>query len=110
MNPMPIDLFSYQPPPSYPHVAGSKESSTSREAAVAIEATGKAQRLRGLVLDWFRAGNTGTADECTHALGEDILSIRPRCAELHKQGLICQTGERRRADGGRSAHVWRVVV
>ncbi len=102
-----VDLFSYEPP-SYPHTAGFKEPSTSREAAIAIESTGKAARLRGMVLSWYQDGNTGTADECAHALGEDILSIRPRVAELHKAGRLDQTGERRRADGGRYAHVWRV--
>jgi hypothetical protein len=96
-------------PISYPDAAGYKEHTTSKDAALGIEASGKAARLRNMVLEWYRAGNTGTADECAHALGEEILSIRPRCAELHKSGFICQTGERRRADGGRSAHVWGVA-
>ncbi len=94
---------------NYPHRAGFKDTTTSRDAAIAIEVTGKAARLRGMVLAWYQAGNTGTADECAHDLGEDILSIRPRVAELHKQGRVAQTGDRRRADGGRPAHVWRSV-
>lgn len=95
---------------TYPMVAGAKANGTSRDAAQGIEGSGKAARLRDLVAAWFRAGNTGTADECAHALREDVLSVRPRVAELHKRGIIVPTGERRRADGGRSANVWRAAA
>lgn len=100
-----LPLFSYDP--RYPARAGFKEATTSRDAADAIEAAGRAARLRNAVFSLYRSGFTGTADEAAHQLAEDILSIRPRVAELHKQGLLEPTGERRKADGGRAAHCWR---
>lgn len=90
----------------YPDHAGFKERATSKDAADAIEGSGRAATLRKKVLDWFEDGNTGTADECADALHETILAIRPRVSELHNKGLITRTGARRRSSGGRMAHVW----
>lgn len=92
---------------TYPTVAGYKEATTSREAAEAIEAAGRAGRLREAVRQWYAAGNQGTADECAGALGETILSIRPRVSELHHRGYLVATGERRLSSAGRSSHVWK---
>ena len=78
----------------YPDRAGFKESGTSRDAANAIEGSGRAANLRIAVLGFY-ARQSGTADECAEALGESILSIRPRCSELFNQGKLYKTGERR---------------
>ncbi len=94
---------------TYPHVAGFKEATTSREAAEGIEGTGKAKRLRRAILALYRAGLEATADEVAYRIGENILDTRPRVSELHKQGFLEPTGQRRRADGGRPAHVWRLI-
>lgn len=91
--------------PRYPQRAGFKEAGTSKDAADRIEAKGRAQRLRDAVLGAFELGWTGTADELAFRLGESILSIRPRVAELHKQGKLTATGLRR--DG---MNVWRKAV
>jgi predicted ArsR family transcriptional regulator len=91
---------------TYPTVAGFKEATTSREAAEAIEAEGRAGRLREAVKRWFADGNQGTADECAAALGESILAIRPRVSELRNRGFLIETGERRQSSGGRMSHVW----
>ena len=92
----------------YPLTAGAKEYTTSLEAAEQIEKSGRADILRGKVIAWFKAGNTGTADECAAAVHENHLSIRPRFSELHSAGFIEPTGERRKSlAGGRSSHVWR---
>jgi predicted ArsR family transcriptional regulator len=99
---MPNDLPLF----AYPYRAGSKEPTTSREAAERIEAKGKAGRLRAAVLAWF-VSHQGTADECAESLGQSVLSIRPRVAELHRQGLLERTGLRHRNESGASAHVWR---
>ena len=59
---------------------------------------------------WFKAGNTGTADECAVAIHEEPLTVRPRVSQLHSAGFIEPTGERRKSlAGGRSSHVWRRV-
>lgn len=76
---------------------------------LAIESKGRADTLREAVKAFFAGGGTGTADEVAGVLGEPILAIRPRCSELRKLGLITETGERRKSDGGRPSHVWRWV-
>lgn len=83
----------------YPDRAGFKEQGTSRDAANAIEGSGRAAKLRDAVLGWY-ATHTGTSDECAAALGESILSIRPRCSELLTKGRLYRTGERRRSSEG----------
>lgn len=102
-----MDLFQYAD--TYPKRAGYKEATTSKEAANAVEATGRAARLRDDVLAYFKAGRQATADEVAEALSENVLSVRPRVAELKAAGLIVETGVRRKSSTGRSSHVWRVV-
>ena len=102
-----MDLFQYAD--AYPKRAGFKEGTTSREAANAVEATGRAARLRDDVLNYFKAGRQATADEVAEALSENVLSVRPRVAELKASGLIVETGARRKSSTGRSSHVWMVV-
>jgi predicted ArsR family transcriptional regulator len=94
----------------YPLFAGFKEQTTSREAANAIEASGKAQTLREKVEAFFATGRTGTADEVAAWLGESPFSLRPRISELYQLGLIERTGERRKSSVGRSSHVYRAKV
>ena len=95
---------------SYPNRAGAKERTTSLEAAHRIEAKGRARTLRKMVLEWFSYDHESTADEVAEQLGEDILAIRPRVTELHKQGWLEHTGQRRKNASGASAHVWRITT
>lgn len=94
----------------YPLFAGFKESTTSRDAAQAIEATGRAATLRDKVEAFYATGRTGTADEVAAYLGESPFSLRPRVSELFRQGLIERTGERRASSEGRPSHVYRRKV
>src|SRR5688572_33192652 len=99
----------------YPDRAGFKESTTSRDAAVAIEAKGRARTLRDAVLAWYDAGHQGTADECAAALGESVLAIRPRVTELSistptRPARLERSGQRRCNASGHSAHVWRLAT
>ncbi len=93
----------------YPRRAGYKEQTTSKEAALRIDAKGRERRLRAAVLAWYQRGNTGTADEVAAALNESPLSVRPRVAQLHKLHQLEPTGERRKNASGASAHVWRAA-
>ena len=88
----------------YPELAGFKAEGTSQEAANAIEGSGQAARLRTAVLGWY-ATHESTADECAAGFGESILSIRPRCSELLKQGHLYVTGLRRNSSSGHSQNV-----
>lgn len=101
------DLFTWGE--TYPQRAGWKETTTSKEAALAIEAKGRAATLRDAVLAFFKAGKEATADEVADAMGENPLSIRPRVAELKAAGLLIQTGARRKSSTGRSSHVWKAA-
>lgn len=92
---------------TYPTQAGFTDDTTSRDAAEAIEKSGRAMTLRERVESYFLGGRIATADEVAHALHEPILAIRPRVSELFKLGKIERTGMRRRSDGGHSAHVYR---
>lgn len=102
---------------NYPERAGYTELSTSKDAADAIETSGRADTLRRRVLltlvveqrlDMTPWSPGLTADELAAEMGESVFSVRPRVAELHKQGLIERTGERRPSSNGRASHVWRL--
>lgn len=94
----------------YPHAAGWKEGSTSKDAADKIEASGRAGTLRERVLNFFSDGHIGTADFVAVWLDEPIYSIRPRVAELYKMGVIERTGERRPSANRQASHVYRRKV
>src|SRR5689334_11553626 len=108
---------------NYPNTAGYTEPTTSKDAAEAVEGSGKARTLRAEVLRVLRTSeemlagsftnpiDVGgmTADELAAEMGESVFSVRPRVAELHKQNLITPTGERRKSSNGRASHVWKLV-
>src|SRR4051794_26840174 len=93
----------------YPDAPGYKAAGTSEQAAAAF--TEPAKNLRAAVLECITAEPAGlTADEAATRLGRSVLSVRPRVAELHRQGEIIETVERRRNQSGMTATVWRVAV
>lgn len=92
---------------NYPHAPGFKDATTSREAAEALEQSGRAMTLREKVENYFISGRTGTSDEVAEWLREGPLSIRPRLSELYRLGRIERTGERRKSSEGKPSHVYR---
>ena len=74
-----------------------------REAHEVIQA--RADTLRAAVLAALDRAPM-TADEVAAAIGESVLAIRPRVAELHQAGAIYNTSERRPNLSGRLATVW----
>lgn len=92
------DLFTY---PRHP---GSKRAGTSRRAAEIVAP--RAPTLRDKVLALLKA-DAMTADEAAAALGESILSIRPRLSELVKMDLIYDTGLTSKNASGVNATIWR---
>ena len=97
------DLFSY------PLTAGWREETTSRDAALSIESSGRAPKMRERVKAFFDGGGQGTADEVAAALGEIYEAVQPRISELRAKGLVEPSGVRRRGHGGRMGHVWRAA-
>lgn len=66
----------------YSDVPGSKTDGPSAEAAAKI--TSKAAPLRDACLAILRRGDQ-TADEVAQALGQSVLSIRPRITKTHRR-------------------------
>lgn len=103
-----MDLFEHAD--RYPDSPGYRQTDTSKAAAQSMKPT--KDLLRAGVLAQFSAHPTNglTADECAALMQCDKLSIRPRFTELKLDGLIKDTGARRRNDSGRSAIVWRLAT
>lgn len=69
---------------------------------VALAAT-----ARNEVLAWLRAHPDGaTADEIAIELRRSPFTVRPRCTELGRMGLIHDSAARRKNASGRNAIVW----
>lgn len=92
--------------PHYPAIAGHQHTETSAAAADAIERKGRAANLREKCLELLKMESL-TADECAAKLGENPLSVRPRIAELNKQNLLTDTGERRPSSMNTPMAVWK---
>lgn len=90
----------------YPSSPGFKAVTTETSALAARKVSGRAGNLRDDVLAMLRHSDS-TADEIARILGESVLSIRPRVAELHAMNLIVPTPHRRTNESGHSAVVWQ---
>jgi hypothetical protein len=93
---------------TYPDSPGFKAPGPSEDAATAV--AGMAKTLREKVFKTIAAAPAGlTADEVAELLNKSVLSVRPRVAELHRQGEIRQTGSRGKNASGMTASVWAVT-
>jgi hypothetical protein len=102
------DLFGLVPEP-YLTKPGYKGLPTSREAARAIAPSVRGLRRR--VLDCYRTQFPAgmTADEAADKIDISILSVRPRCTELRRMGLLEATPSRRPNESGHAAAVLRAT-
>lgn len=89
---------------TYPNTPGSKGTDTSAAAAESMVSSAAILRTRALAV---LRQKPATADEVAYAMGESILSIRPRLSELKRLGLVEDTGVRRLNITQRSAAVLR---
>jgi hypothetical protein len=99
------DLFTVEP--RYPKAPGFKVAGPSRDAARKIMPL--ANTVRGRVLSFYRERYPGgaTSDETARAMQLTGYTVRPRLTELHRQGLLDQTADRRPNDSGVQVTVWR---
>jgi len=86
---------------------------TSRLAALAKAAEAPKQRERVYAVLQI-VGSPLTPEQITRCLhdagGHDLLmSVRPRCSELARMGLIEDSGLRGIGEGGKRAIKWRIV-
>lgn len=91
---------------AYPHQPSYKARDTARAAAHAMRE--KDPPLRDQVLSLLKLGDAN-ADEIANLLGQNPLSIRPRCSQLAALGLIEDSHVRRPSSLGSPAIVWTVV-
>ena len=87
---------------------GYRPTDTSRAAADAIAP--KVKPLREQVLDEIKASARPIgADEIAAMLGRPYGSVRPRCTELQKDGLIEDSGQRGKSLWGKTCILWRAA-
>jgi hypothetical protein len=91
---------------TYPNTPGHRNVDTSVAAADALAPKlGRLQRSAQVAIR--AAGAHGlTTDELAAQLGMDRWTIQPRTSELRGEGLIRDSGQRRRNATGKLAIVW----
>jgi CRP-like cAMP-binding protein len=92
--------------PTMYHIPPTNGVQTSNEAAAAIEPFSQRQRdiLYAYVCDQYMLGTTN--QEAEEALGMPAQTITPRMLELRKEGLVVDSGMKRKTRSGRRAIVW----
>lgn len=92
--------------PTMHHIPPSNGVPTSDEAAAAIEPVAQRQRdiLYAYVCDQYTLGTTN--QEAEEALGMPAQTITPRMLELRKEGIVVDSGMKRKTRSGRRAIVW----
>lgn len=110
------NLFGWQPSPStvpdiYPGHPGYRGAHNGTSAQAARSIANNAKSLRGQTLKLIKEAPNGlTSDEVARLLDlPNVYSSRPRVAELHRQGEIVDSGERRISESGRWASVWKAA-
>ena len=79
---------------------------TSKLAAESVADAATSRWRLSLAFIAERAARGATADEVADALEWERYSSRPRLAELHKRGVIVDSGARRVGVSGRAQAVW----
>lgn len=72
----------------YPNAAGFSERTTSEQAAIKIERSGRAQTVRERVLELFKSDFRGTTQQVADRLNVPYVTVQPRISELQAQGEI----------------------
>lgn len=81
---------------------------TSLEAAASVAKGGRAATYRARVLECIRQ-RPRTDEEIGDALAMGQNTVRPRRRELQLDGVVRDSGERRKTSTGRKAIVWEAV-
>ena len=90
---------------NYPEGAGWKDEFISEPQAEELDRSGRTFNLIEKALSHFERGFTGTADDLAAVMREHVLSVRPTCTLLRKQGFIVRTGDKKPSITGRPAAV-----
>ena len=92
----------------YPNAPGSwaKAPNTSKLAGESVADAAKNRSHLALGFIRSQAASGATADEVADAHEWERYSSRPRLAELHKRGVIVDSGRRRQGVSGRNQVVW----
>lgn len=79
---------------------------TSAQAAESVAEAAKTRSAMALRFITQRGRYGATSDECADRYEWERYSSRPRIAELRKQGVIVDSGNRREGASGRRQAVW----
>ena len=93
----------------YPCAPAKGKTDTSFDAAEAVVAPNTWRKRIYKAIKDYSPGLT--AEEIGLVIGKSgmgALTVRPRVTELSQQGLIEDSGERRKNGSGRNAIVWRI--
>ena len=92
----------------YPHTPGWRANSTGETArAAALAMAPKVKGIRAAVLADLIGHGPSTPEEIARRTRHALLTtVRPRCSELTRLGLIRDSKLRRPGEGGRPAIVW----
>lgn len=101
-------FWPFKKRPTYPHIAGHRDTDTSRDAAEAVSPTiNERQRM---VVDALRTWGPMTTVEVCEKLGFLFHQLQPRFSECRALGLIEDSGLRGKSrDPKRNGIIWRVV-
>lgn len=92
----------------YPFEPGFTNTTTSKQAANDLKP--RQRQLQQRVLDSIRASVFGmTPEQVAEAIGESVYSVRPRCSELARKGLIEDSGRRGRTEFGKASISWKAI-
>jgi len=91
---------------TYPNSAGYTNKTTSKEAADKINMQYPRQKFA--IEDLFKFGEykTYTSDEVADQLNHNLISVRARITELTEQGILQDSGERRKNKNNRNVIAW----
>jgi len=92
----------------YPDRPGYRVPGPSQGAARRI--AGKAKAVHAEIMAILRNAPNGlTSDQIAAELGmPNPYMARPRVAELHRQGLVVDSGQRRPGESGLNQTVWKI--
>lgn len=99
----------------HPRWRKSSIGDTARDAAKTMAPDHKAPTLRKRVLDIVADHGPIIPERAFARLRDDgvstvLTSVRPRFSELARMGLIVDSGQRERAEGGCNAIAWRLAT
>ena len=91
----------------YPYTPGFTEHTTSKAAADKLVETGRHNTVKQRVVQLFRNGFEGSAEQVADKLNIPYVTVQPRISELYRLGIIEHSGRQVLSRWNRMIHDWR---